>query len=64
MKVDILVLASHPDDAELGCGGVIAKHTRMGHKVAIVDLTKGELGTRARRKRVARKPANQRVSWV
>lgn len=46
MKVDILVLASHPDDAELGCGGVIAKHTRMGHKVAIVDLTRGELGTR------------------
>ena len=46
MKVDILVLASHPDDAELGCGGVIAKHTRMGQKVAIVDLTRGELGTR------------------
>ncbi len=46
MKVDILVLASHPDDAELGCGGVIAKHTQLGHRVAIVDMTRGELGTR------------------
>lgn len=46
MKLDILVFASHPDDAELGCGGTIAKHTELGHKVAIVDFTKGELGTR------------------
>src|SRR5690349_25132805 len=46
MKLDILVLAAHPDDAELGCGGTIAKHTRLGHKVGIVDLTRGELGTR------------------
>lgn len=46
MKVDILVLAAHPDDAELGCGGTIAKHVSMGQKVAIVDLTRGELGTR------------------
>lgn len=46
MKLDILVLASHPDDAELGCGGTIAKHTALGHKVGIVDLTRGELGTR------------------
>ncbi len=46
MKLDILVLAAHPDDAELGCGGTIAKHVKMGKKVGIVDLTKGELGTR------------------
>src|SRR5688572_7571267 len=46
MKLDILVLAAHPDDAELGCGGTIAKHAAMGHKVGIVDLTRGELGTR------------------
>lgn len=46
MKLDILVLASHPDDAELGCGGTIAKHTALGHKVGVVDLTRGELGTR------------------
>ena len=46
MKVDILVLAAHPDDAELGCGGTIAKHIALGHKVGIVDFTRGELGTR------------------
>lgn len=46
MKLDILVLAAHPDDAELGCGGTIAKHTALGQKVGIVDLTRGELGTR------------------
>jgi N-acetylglucosamine malate deacetylase 1 len=46
MKLDILVIAAHPDDAELGCGGTIAKHVAMGMKVGILDLTKGELGTR------------------
>lgn len=46
MKLEILVLAAHPDDAELGCGGTIAKHVSMGHKVGIVDMTRGELGTR------------------
>lgn len=46
MKLDILVLAAHPDDAELGCGGTIARHTAKGDKVGIVDLTRGELGTR------------------
>ncbi len=46
MKLDILVLAAHPDDAELGAGGTIAKHTAAGKKVGILDFTKGELGTR------------------
>lgn len=46
MKLDILVVAAHPDDAELGCGGTIAKHTALGDKVGIIDLTRGELGTR------------------
>jgi N-acetylglucosamine malate deacetylase 1 len=46
MKLDILVIASHPDDAELGCGGTIAKHVALGMKVGILDLTQGELGTR------------------
>lgn len=46
MKLDILVLAAHPDDAELGCGGTIIKHVAMGKKVGVVDLTRGELGTR------------------
>jgi N-acetylglucosamine malate deacetylase 1 len=46
MKLDILVLAAHPDDAELGCAGTIASHIAQGRKVGIVDLTQGELGTR------------------
>lgn len=46
MKVDILVLAVHPDDAELSCSGTIAKHIQLGKKVALVDFTAGELGTR------------------
>lgn len=46
MKLDILVFAAHPDDAELGCGGTIAKHIALGMKVGIIDLTRGELGTR------------------
>lgn len=46
MKLDILVFAAHPDDAELACGGTILKHIKAGKKVGIVDLTGGELGTR------------------
>lgn len=46
MKLDILVFAVHPDDAELGCSGTILKHIAAGYKVGIVDLTRGELGTR------------------
>ena len=46
MKLDLLVFASHPDDAELGCGGTIIKNVMQGKKVGIVDLTRGELGTR------------------
>jgi len=45
-KLDILVFAIHPDDAELGCGGTILKHVSLGKKVGIIDLTRGELGTR------------------
>ncbi|MDB5015827.1 MAG: bacillithiol biosynthesis deacetylase BshB1 [Mucilaginibacter sp.] len=46
LKLDILVLSVHPDDAELGCAGTILKHIAAGKKVGIVDLTRGELGTR------------------
>ncbi|HMB63545.1 MAG TPA: bacillithiol biosynthesis deacetylase BshB1 [Eudoraea sp.] len=46
MKLDILVFGAHPDDAELGAGGTIAKEIAHGKKVGIVDLTRGELGTR------------------
>jgi len=46
MKLDIVAFGAHPDDAELGCGGVIAKEIYFGKKVGIIDLTQGELGTR------------------
>lgn len=46
MKVDILAFGAHPDDVELGCGGTIAKLISEGKTCAIVDLTRGELGTR------------------
>ena len=46
MKLDILVFAAHPDDAELSCSGTIASHIALGKKVGIIDLTRGELGTR------------------
>ncbi len=45
-KLDILVFAAHPDDAELGCSGTIMHHVAKGMKVGVVDLTEGELGTR------------------
>ena len=46
MKLDILVIGAHPDDAELGAGGTIAKEIANGKMLGIVDLTRGELGTR------------------
>lgn len=46
MKLDLMVMTVHPDDAELGAGGTIAKYVAAGKKVGIVDLTRGELGTR------------------
>ena len=46
MKLDILAFGAHPDDVELGAGGTIAKEISLGKKVGIVDLTRGELGTR------------------
>lgn len=46
MKLDILAIAAHPDDVELSCSGTIAKEIENGKKVGILDLTRGELGTR------------------
>lgn len=46
MKLDILAFAAHPDDIELACSGTIMKLIAEGKTVGIVDLTKGELGTR------------------
>lgn len=45
-KVDILAIGVHPDDVELSCSGTILKHISLGKTCAILDLTKGELGTR------------------
>ena len=42
----ILAIGAHPDDVELGCGATIAKEIANGKKVGIIDLTRGELGTR------------------
>lgn len=44
--VDLLAIAAHRDDAELTCGGTLAKAARAGHRVGILDLTQGEMGTR------------------
>lgn len=46
MKLDILAVAVHPDDAELGCGGTLLMEKLRNKKTGVVDLTKGELGTR------------------
>lgn len=46
MKLDILVMAAHPDDAELSCAGTICAAIAQGKKVGVVDFTRGELGTR------------------
>jgi len=46
MKLDLLAIAAHPDDAELTCGGTLIKMVERGYKVGILDLTRGEMGTR------------------
>ncbi|MBI3192955.1 MAG: bacillithiol biosynthesis deacetylase BshB1 [Ignavibacteriae bacterium] len=44
--LDILAIGAHPDDVELSCGGTVAKCVKLGYKVGIADLTRGETGTR------------------
>jgi LmbE family N-acetylglucosaminyl deacetylase len=46
MKVDILAIAAHPDDVELSCCGTLLRHIDQGKTVGLIDLTRGELGTR------------------
>lgn len=46
MKIDILAIGAHPDDVELGCAATLAKEISKGKTVGILDLTRGELGTR------------------
>ncbi len=58
MVLDVLIFAAHPDDAELSMGGTIIKLSKLGFKVGVIDLTKGELGTRGtsdKRKKEAEK---------
>jgi bacillithiol biosynthesis deacetylase BshB1 len=45
-QADIVAFGTHPDDAEIGCGGTLIKLADMGHKTVIVDLVRGEMGTR------------------
>lgn len=46
IKLDILAIGVHPDDVELSCSGTLLKHIAQGKKVGLLDLTRGELGTR------------------
>lgn len=46
MKINILAICAHPDDAELSCGATLIKHKEMGYTTGVIDLTEGELGTR------------------
>lgn len=46
MKIDILAFGAHPDDTELGCSGTLASLVKQGKKVAVADLTRGEMGSR------------------
>ncbi|WP_405376919.1 bacillithiol biosynthesis deacetylase BshB1 [Nonlabens sp. Asnod3-A02] len=46
MKLDILAIGAHPDDIELSCSGVLLKEQSLGKKTGVLDLTRGELGSR------------------
>jgi N-acetylglucosamine malate deacetylase 1 len=46
MKLDLLAIAAHPDDVELTCGGTLLKMAQKGYRTGILDLTRGEMGTR------------------
>lgn len=61
MKLDILAVGAHPDDVELSCAATLAKEISLGKKVGILDLTRGEMGTRGTaeiRDREAKEAAN------
>ncbi len=57
MKLDILAVAAHPDDAEICVGGLLLAAAARGKRVGIVDLTRGELGTRGSAEDRARETA-------
>jgi bacillithiol biosynthesis deacetylase BshB1 len=62
MKLDILAIGAHPDDVELGCGATLAKEIANGKIVGILDLTRGELGTRGTEK--TRKEESENASKI
>ena len=43
--VDVLAVGPHPDDIEIGIGGLVAKHAALGHRVGLCDLTAGEMSS-------------------
>lgn len=67
MKVDILAFGAHPDDVELSCSGTLLKQIQLGRKVGIIDLTRGELGTRGnaetRQKEAERAAKMMGLAW-
>ena len=61
MKADILAFGAHPDDTELSCSGTLAKLVQQGKRVTVIDLTRGEMGSRGTtelRKKEAQKAAD------
>ena len=46
MKINILAIAAHPDDVELSCAGTLIAHKDKGYTTGVIDLTRGEMGTR------------------
>lgn len=67
MKLDVLIFAAHPDDAELNIGGTICSLTKQGKKVGVIDLTQGEMGTRgtieSRKKEAEKATAVMKLSY-
>jgi bacillithiol biosynthesis deacetylase BshB1 len=67
MKLDLLAIAAHPDDAELTCGGTLLRMAQQGYKTGILDLTAGEMGTRGTRETRTQEAAEAgkilQVSW-
>lgn len=63
MKLDVLAIAAHPDDAEISIGGTLLRLAATGRKIGIVDVTRGEMGTRgtADDRRRETEAANERL---
>lgn len=65
MSLDLLAVAPHRDDAELTCGGTLIKAVDAGHRVGILDLTQGEMGTKGSAElRAAEAAASARVMGI